>query len=116
MFEAEDGFLPAQVRGFGAQQQSAWLHVWLGDESAGVIEVRNEAAEVVARLSVGGFRGLHEVEWNLEQELQLMPPGQGFSPQTRLCLSGKLHSCVTGERGRKFFGIHCRSSVAFNFR
>lgn len=80
MFQAEDGFLPAQVRGFGAQQQSAWLHVWLGDESAGVIEVHNEAAEVVARLSVGGFRGLHEVEWNLEKELLPdAPRGGGFS-------------------------------------
>ena len=69
MLEAEAGFLSAQSRGFGEQPQSAWIHVWLGDDSVRVIEVRDSDGEVVARLGVGGFRGLHEVEWNLERKL-----------------------------------------------
>lgn len=69
MLEAEAGFLSTQSRAFGGQPQSAWIHVWLGDDSVRVIEVHDSDGEVVARLGVGGFRGLHEVEWDLERKL-----------------------------------------------
>ena len=42
----------------------------------------------IARLSVGGFRGLHEVEWNLEKELLPDAPrgGDGGSRPTGGCV------------------------------
>ena len=67
LFAAEDGFLPPRGGGFRAQHQSAWLHLWLGDDTEGVVEIRDGSGDVVTRIDVGGFRGLHQVEWGLER-------------------------------------------------
>ncbi len=78
LFAPEDGFLPPQGGGFGAQHQSAWMHVWLGDDSTGTIEIRDDAGDVVTRLEVGGFEGLHKVEWGLEPQFSAGGQGGGF--------------------------------------
>ena len=77
LFEAEDGLLPPSGQRFGAQHQSAWMHVWMGDAAQGVIEIRNADGDVQSRLSVGGHRGLHQVEWVLQQGAEDLPQGRG---------------------------------------
>lgn len=67
MFAAEGGLLPPQGGGFGARHQSAWMHVWLGDDRPARIEIRAADGEVITELDVGGSAGLHQVEWGLER-------------------------------------------------
>ena len=69
LFAAEDGFLPRQGAGFGASQQSAWVHYWLGEAAGEVtLEIQDAAGATVATLGTYATAGLHQVEWTLERD------------------------------------------------